>query len=193
MKVTEITNFLGLTNDNAKSGVDVPKVLQEPKPETKTLYTWTALSRPHNKNLDQKKIRTLIIIGIVISILLVAMQEFFMIIAVLSLVFVGYMLNQVPPEEVKYTITNLGVKYGELVYNWEEMKYYYFLEGHDMDVIAIDLVNILPGRLHITVQKSDKEKVSQLLSEYVTFLEKEPKTMIEHAYDSVADKIDLRA
>lgn len=193
MKLIDVTNLLGITSLDRDKPQDIqtPRVLKAPQETPKTLYTWTAVSRPEKKGLDQKKLRTLIIIGIMVSLLLVAMQQFFMILAVLSLIFVVYMLGQVPPEEMTYEINTQGVKYGNLMYYWEELKYFFPITENNHEVLAIDLVNGIPGRLFFTVTKENKKKVTDLLKDYVNYLDEAPKSFIDKAYDSMTEKIAL--
>jgi hypothetical protein len=198
MKLLDITNMLGVTNvlpskvrPEKVEDTETPKVMQEPKEPRKKLFAWKALSRPVSKGLDQKKIRTLILIGIFISLFLLALQEFFLILGVLSLIFVSYWINQIPPEEMEYEITNQGIKYGGLFYAWEELKYFYLTRQGDLDVAIIDLVRGVPGRLFFTINKGDVSKVTEILKEYVNYLEEEPKTFVDKAYDSMTTKLDL--
>lgn len=195
MKITDVTNLLGLTSTNSDKEVNEtvqPKVSAEaPIEERKTLLKWSAQSRSQLKNMDPKKIKTLMIIGIAVCVLLVAMQEFFLILGVLSLIFVSYALTQTPPDEVDYEITNQGVKYDSIFYPWANMRYFFFTNEVGLDTIAIDMLNTVPTRLFLTVSSKEKDKVTKLLSEYVNYLEEQPKTFMDKAYDSVMDKLDL--
>ena len=60
-----------------------------------------------------------------------------------------------------------------------------------MDVVAVDVTKGLPGRLYLTIDSDDKEKVGKLLNEYLTYLEEQPKTVADKAYDKVIDKVEL--
>lgn len=199
MDLISVTNYLGLTNHQKKGAVSKNSEHQEtedkktkyPKRERTTLYKWTAPSRPAKKQMNQKTTKTLIVIGGVIALLLVAMQEFFLILVALSLIFVSYMLQQVPAEEIEYEITNHGVKYADKLYFWDDLSNFFFVSVGNTKVVALDVLNDLPTRIFLTLNKEDKEKIKSLLEKHVEYLEEEPKTFFDKAYDSVANKLDL--
>lgn len=199
MDLINITNYLGLTNhqkkgfaqENSKNPETENIKTKYPKQERKTLYAWKALSRPTKKQMSQKTTKTLIIIGAVIALLLVAMQEFFLILVALSLIFVSYILQQIPAEEIEYEITNHGVKYAGKLYFWEDLSQFFFLNAEGMEIVALDVLNDLPARIYLTLSGGNREKVKKLLEEHIEFLEEEPKTFFDKAYDSISNRLDL--
>lgn len=156
------------------------------------LYSWNAVSRPTQQTINPKMTRTFIVIGVVISLVFVAMQQFFLIMGILSLVFVSYMLMQVPAEEVGYEISNLDLKYGERAYKWRELLQFFFMETAGMDVVAVDVREGLPSRLYLTLLPGDKEKIRHFLGDHLPYLEAEPKTFADKAYESVVGKLNLK-
>lgn len=200
MNIHDVTNMLGLTSHQPEErpvvNTEIKPKIQESPEETeprKTLYKWSAASRAHLKNMNPKKMKTLMIIGIAICVLLVAMQEFFLIFGILSVIFVSYMLGQAPMEEVTYEITNHGVRYDTMFYPWSTMRYFFVTTEVGTETVAIDMLNTLPARLYLTLNTGDKRKVSELLENYVNYLQEEPKTFVDKAYDSVMDKLDLES
>ncbi len=201
MKLRDVTNMLGIplpkSSNQTPPTQPATEATQPMQPINETIkreviYSWEAISRPVYAGLNPKMSRTLIVIGIVVSLFLVAMQQFFLIIGILSLVFVSYMLMQVPGETLKYEISNVDVKYGEHSYKWHELLRFFFLENSDVDVVAIDVKEGLPSRLYLTLLPGDREKVQNLLNEHLTYLESEPKTFADRAYESVVGKLNLK-
>ncbi len=193
MQISDVTNFFGISKSDDNSVVDAqtPKVLREPEEPRKVLYAWEANARPELKSLSKKKLKTLTVVGVAICVVLIAMQEFFLILGVLSLIFVSYMLTQTPPESVKYELTNKGVKFGEIFYSWENLKFFFFTNEAGSEAVAIDTVNTVPARLYLTIRREDRERVHEILHPFVNFLEEAPKTFVDKAYSSVMDKLDL--
>lgn len=194
MQISDVTNFFGMSKPDDKDPIDVqtPKVLKkEVEEERKVFYAWEAMARPELKSISKKKLKTLTVVGVGICVVLVAMQEFFLILGVLSLIFVSYMLTHTPPENVKYELTNKGVKFGEIFYSWENLKFFFFTNEAGTDAVAIDTVNTVPARLYLTIKAGDRDRVHELLLPYVNYLEQAPKTFVDRAYGSVMDKLDL--
>ncbi len=194
MQIIDVTNFFGLSKPEDKDPVDIqtPKALKtEIEEERKVFYAWEAMARPELKSISKKKLKTLTVVGVGICVVLIAMQEFFLILGVLSLIFVSYMLTHTPPESVKYELTNKGVKFGEIFYNWTNLKYFFFTNEAGVDAVAIDTVNTVPARLYLTIKAGDRDRVHELLAQYVNYLEQAPKTFVDRAYGSVMDKLDL--
>lgn len=191
MRVSDVTNFFGFTEIKPKPVHDEPKVEQEPEAPKKVLYSWKALSRPPRKRLGSKTSRNFIMIGVVICLLLLAMQLFWLILVIVSIIFVSYVLVQAPPEELEYEITTNGLSYGDRFYYWNEFKHFFFLERTDIKVIGIDLYDGLPTRVYLTIQEGDEEKVKNLLETYVHFLEQEQKSYMDKSYDWLVGKLEF--
>jgi len=157
----------------------------------KIFQVWEALARSHKKGMSLKLSRSFMMIGIVIALLLVIMQEFFLLFVIASLIFISNVLAKVPPEKVKYEISNHGILYGTDMYYWKDLKQFYFDEIDGLDLLVVDTRIALPGRLYITLQAGSKDKLQAYLDERLIFLESPPQTFLDKGYASVVDKFDL--
>jgi hypothetical protein len=193
MKLTDITNNLGLTNIKQEPQEKTPHVqTEQTKNEPRVVYlTWQALSRPQKKPMHQKTLKTLIIIGAIIGLLLAAMQQFFLIIVILSLIFISYMLSQVPGESIKYELTNEGINYADVFYSWADLRHFFFFTGSELDVIAVDIKDGIPARIYLTLPEGKRDEVKRILGDHIMFLEEEPKSFMDKAYESVLSRINL--
>jgi hypothetical protein len=192
MKLTDVTDRIGLSAGRPTEELEKAPEKEYVKPHKKeVLYSWEGLSRSERPKISKKASRTMLIIGIIVALLLLAMQEFWLVLAVLALIFASYMLAQVPPETVRYEITNQGITYIDRFYEWPELSHYFFMKQNDLDIVAVDVTKGLPGRLYLTINPVDKEKVSGLMNEHLTYLEEQPKTVADKAYDKVVDKVEL--
>ncbi len=162
-----------------------------PKEKRTTVYAWEAQSRPAIQQLNKKTTKTLMIIGIIVAILMLAMQEFMLILVVLSFVFVIYMIGQIPAETVKLEITNQGVVYNGTFYAWDELVHFFFIDRQGLEICVVDVKNGIPARLFMTMNPGDHEKIKGILEQHLTFLEEEPKTFADKTFEKVVGKLEL--
>src|SRR3989304_8523880 len=94
---------------------------EEHKEEKKEVFlTWVSPSRLF-KRRDREYFTNIGAIVFLLVIILIFAREFVLIAAVLSIVFLVYVLSTVPPEEVTHRITNLGIESAGHFYRWEEL------------------------------------------------------------------------
>lgn len=199
MKAKEIAKLLIAPSSNNKSGTPTQvEEMQElsdeqryPEKDRKVLYKWEARTNPVQTQLNNRATRTYIVMGIVISIVLVAMQEFLLIFAILSLIFVKYILSKTPTKIVSYELTNHGLMYDSKLYYWYKFKHFFISGLGGNDVFVLDLKNEMPGRIYLTINQQDKDKIKTIIEEYVFYLKEEPKTFVDKSYDFLMSKINL--
>jgi len=193
MQLKDITSFVGLTRK--KEEVIATGSAQNLDPasygEKVVLLTWTAPGRVI-KELSPKAIKTIVIIAVSVSLLFALMQEFFLIIVIASAGFLAYMLSKSPTPEVRHEVSTHGVWYaGEQFYYWHELKQFFFKNEGDALILCVDTVERLPGRLFMTINPSDLEKLKEIFSKHLLFLESEPKDFVSKAYSSAISKFSL--
>jgi len=194
MTLGDVTNFLGFTT---------PKKVQEPifavppsegtqavPIEKKVFLSWEVTERP-KFTLDKKTLKTVLVILAVISLLLVSMQEYFLVLVLASIIFICYVLSITPPGKVSHEISNKGVSFAGQFYGWHDLRQFFFYEKDGNDVLAVDTQNTFPVRLFFVLSGKDKDKIREYLSKYLTYIEEPPKNFMDKMYDSVASKINL--
>jgi hypothetical protein len=193
MNLPQISDFLGITNSRAKQQQQVPA---QPAPEAlgekQILLEWEALSRSEVKETSRKFTRTFTVIGVIVALLLILMQEFFLILIVISVLFVTHALSNTPAEKIKYQVSNHGVQVVEHLYYWSELKQFFFITKEDVQVLAIDTRLGLPGRLFLTIYPQDKDNLKEIFSNHLVYLEKEPKTFFDTAYDTILQRFSFQ-
>ena len=195
MELADITNFLGMTNiKKEKSRVAIAQTQavspREALGEKISLYAWEAISRPQ-KALDKKMIRTLIIIAVIFSLIFILMQEFLLVVLIASIIFMSYIIRATPAESLRYELNTHGVSYAGTLYYWYDLSRFFFKNTAGAEVLCVDTISGIPGRLYLTLNPGDREKVKEITEKYLNFLELEPKTFVDKAYDSVLDKISF--
>ena len=76
-----------------------------PRIQIKELYSWTAPSRTYRKKSKRWALNMLLTILIILVILLF-LRQFILMAVVLSLGFLAYVIDAIPPEEVGHRLTN---------------------------------------------------------------------------------------
>jgi hypothetical protein len=189
MRLTEITDYLGFTvSASRKEAEEIQREKTEPKGPKEVYMKWEALSRPQSQFLDVRISRALLMIGIVVGLLLVVMQEFMLILFLASVAFFGYVLSKMSPEKVAYEISSHGISYGDDLYYWDELKQFFFQQSGEFVILNVDTKNGLPGRLFLTIEHKNKDKLKALLEERLHFLQEAPKEMFDGLFDKVRGK-----
>ena len=144
--------------------------------EVKELYSWKSPERlfiPRNK----KWFTYVIALVLLLSLILLFLQQFIIIAPVLAIAFVSYILASVPPEEMKHALTTQGLNSGGHSYLWQELGDFWFTTKHGETLIHIDTYLNFPRRLIILLGKAEKEKIKEIMVQYIPFREI-PKTSV---------------
>ena len=188
MKLMDIANFITY-GGKKREQPQAPIVVTHPEDiygENKVLLSWKADSRPVKKAFNQKFIRTGIVIGVVVALLLAMMQEFFLILVVVSVVFISYVLSNAPIEVVENELTTHGVKTAGQFFYWHELK-----KSSDVELLAVDVLDKLPGRLFLSFSQDDRVAIKEIFAKHITYVEEEPLTAIDKLYFRFLDKFNF--
>ncbi len=190
MKIPSITKFLDIENPRDRLGPPkVEEIDRENLPPKEVFLTWDYTVSAENKKWINKRLyRPILIIGIVVGLLLLIMKEFFVMLMIGSIIFFMQALQKMNPENVKYEINNHGILVGDSVYYWNKLRRYFFISRDGNEVLSIDTVLGFPGRIFIYFNSVDKEKIKGILDRYLHFLDAEPRTFLDDAYEKVTKK-----
>lgn len=195
MQIKDVTSFIGLTRKKdafaPADGVSVAPVDPKSYGEKIIEHTWLAPNRVV-KEMSQRSAKTLIVIAVSVSLLFALMQEFLLIIVIASAGFLYYMLSKSPATEVKHEVSNHGVWYaGEQFYYWHELKQFFFKTDGIGTILCADTIEKLPGRIFLNIDPANKEKLKEIFSKRLVFLEEEPKGLVDKMYGSAISKFAL--
>ena len=193
MKYPTIADFLDLKNPKDSLGPSkVEEMNKEALPPKEVFMSWEyQLSSQDRKSVSKRFSRPLLIIGIFLGFVLLIMQQFYVIIAIGSLIFFFQAIMKMSPQDIRYEISNHGIMIGDNLYYWDKLRRFYFLQKDNVEVVAIDTVLGLPGRIYISYENRDKVKIKEVLERHLHFLQSEPKTFFDNAYDRVLKKFSL--
>jgi hypothetical protein len=163
------------------------KNTETPPPEEVHL-TWKSPSRLFKKRNKEYFTNVAAIVFLLVVILVFA-REYMFILAVLSVVFFIYVTSTVAPEEIEHRLTNLGIESGGRFYRWGEMVDFWYEEqwGQVMMVIR----SVARGRVMILINPQDKEKIREIVVQYVPFREQPPTNWMDNASRWISEKVPL--
>ena len=157
--------------------------------ERKEVYlTWNSPSRLFKKR-DREYFTNVGAIVFLLIIILVFAREFLLIAAVVSIVFLIYVLSTVPPENVEHRITNLGIESAGHFYRWEQLGEFWFEEQWGQ--VLLKLRPIMGPHIIILLADQDKAHVRELVAKHIPFREQPEKNWVDNAASWLTKKIPL--
>ncbi len=152
------------------------------------LYSWSSPSRLFKKR-DKEYFTNIGAIVFLLIVILLFAREFLLIAAVVSVVFLIYVLSTVPPEEVEHAITNLGIDSAGHFYRWEEFFDFWFEEQWGQTLLVL---NPKRGtRVIILLGHADGKKVRELIAQHIPFREAPEKSWVDNAATWLSEKVPL--
>ncbi len=150
--------------------------------------SWVSASRLFKKR-DREYFTNIAAIVFLLSVILVFAREFVLIAAVLSVVFLIYVLSTVPPEDVPHRITNLGIESAGQFYRWEQLYEFWYEEQWGQTMLV--LRPLVGPRVIILLGTQKKETVREHIARHIPFREKPEKSWVDHAARWLTEKIPL--
>jgi hypothetical protein len=141
--------------------------------EEKMLIEWEAAERSFKKRNRDFWI-TAVAILILVSVIFIFIKEFFLVIALGSLLFLGYVLSTVPPGMAKYKITNRGIYFGEQFYPWEILERFWFKNSLDSEMIHFGTLMQFPRVISMVIMAEDKEKIKEIVVKRIPMIQESP-------------------
>lgn len=168
--------------------MDNPAVNEEKEKKEEVYVEWVSPSRLFKKR-DREYFTNIGAIVFLLSVILVFAREFVLIAAVLSIVFLIYVLSTIPPEEVKHKITNLGIESAGAFYRWEQLFDFWFEEQWGQTMLVIR--PIMMPRTTILLGGQDRNTVREYIAKHIPFREAPQKTWVDNAASWLTKKIPL--
>ncbi len=163
------------------------EIQEEPKQEEVYLI-WTSPSRLFKKR-DKEYFTNILAIVFLLSVILVFAREFVLIAAVLSIVFLIYVLSTVPPEDVKHKITSLGLGTGKHFYRWEELVDFWFEKQWGQTMLVAR--HYMQPRTIILLGQQDEAEARDLIAKHIPYRETPEKSWVDNAASWLSKKIPL--
>ena len=141
--------------------------------DEKIRFEWIAPERAYQKK-DRDFWITVISILVLVSVILFFVKEFFLIISLISALFLYYVLSTVPPQDIKYKLTNRGVYFGENRYEWSLFTRFWFKTSLSNEMIHFETILRFPQQISLVINKEDKDKIKELVVKKLPLIEESP-------------------
>jgi len=149
--------------------------MYRPLPE-EDLVVWTAPSRVF-KTRTRRFFTTIIVIGLLISMILFFAGQVLPVAVVISIIFMVYALSVFPPSMVNIRVTTYGIRVDSELFFWEEMGRFWLETKHNQKLVMIE-TSKFPGRIMLLLADQSPEMMTELFSE-VLLNERPPLTQFE--------------
>jgi hypothetical protein len=141
--------------------------------DEKVKFEWESAERSYKKR-DKDFWITVISILVLTSVILFFIKEFFLIIALMSALFLYYVLSTVPPQKLKYKITNRGIYFGETRYEWELLSRFWMTKSLDSEMIHFETLLRFPKQISLVINLEDKDKIKEIVIKKLPLIEESP-------------------
>lgn len=113
-------------------------VKAKPIEKEKTLLIWDGPERPF-KQRDRKFYTSMVSVGLVLLLFLLFAGQFILIIVLLAVLFASYALYSVPPKNISYVLTDVGVSVADTKYLWSDFLSHSVGKTLDQNLISLEL------------------------------------------------------
>lgn len=145
-----------------------------PVKEEKILFEWEALERPYQRKDREFWTTVLSVLGLV-CLILFFVKEWFLIAAIIALVFLYYVLTTVPPQKAKYKITTKGfyITPSQRI-DWDLLRRFWFDQKWGHRLLHLETWLNFPRVVSVVITEKDEKKISQTLEKYLPQEESSP-------------------
>ena len=170
-----------------------PREIFEKYGEKKTVFSWSAQVKFNKFSLNNRSIRSLSIIGVVIALILAMMGEIMLLMVIGSLIFAVVVFNRSDNMDGEYLITTHGVVLEEKIYYWYQLDKFFFTDQEGAGkILVLDTYMTFPKRLFLPLSPDlNVANLQEYLSQHIMFIKEAPSDALDRTYKSVMNKFDL--
>ncbi len=155
----------------------------------KILYEWDAPERSYQKK-DKDFWITAIALLILVSVILFFVKEFLLIVALISILFLYYVLSTVPPQMIHMKISNKAVYFGEVRYLLGDLENFCFKKNLSSEQILFGTMLRFPRQIAMVIDETDKETIKSIVEKRIPYVENPP-AFIDKLTKWFADRLPL--
>jgi hypothetical protein len=141
--------------------------------EERIKMEWEAPERAFQKR-DKDFWITAVAMLVLVSVILFFVKEFFLIMALVSILFLYYVMSTVSPKNIKYKITNRGIYFGESHYEWELFYRFWFKKSLSTEMIHFETILRFPRQISLVINEEDKDKIKEIVVKKLPMVEESP-------------------
>ena len=159
---------------------------------TQVIMEWEAPERMFETK-SREYYRKIAVIIIFVMLLLIIIKELILMIVLVALFFAVYVFHTIPPRNIRHQITTNGINYAsEHLYGWAELKSFFIKKQKDTNILNINTVMPLPGRILMLLGKdTSSQEISDILNQYISIVEKPEEEPLDKISSAIARRIKL--
>ncbi len=144
-----------------------------------TIFSWHAPLRAYKKK-SKGVLRFYLALALLLSLIVFFWGEKILVLPIWALLFLFYTLTITKPPAVENGITKFGIETVGKTYRFENLSYFYFTKRFDYYMLVIVAHPPFSYHLYFVVpDEATKEKITEILSDYLVFQEYPPKTLTD--------------
>jgi hypothetical protein len=132
------------------------------------LFEWEAPDR-YEYSFDNKSFVVVIALSLVLILFLAILGKYFLMAALISLLFFIYVVFSTKPNMIKNRITARGVEYDDKLYEWFMLDSFYFTKKKEQNFLIVNTKLSFPSTLIMLLDEKDRLPIFLLLQEYVLY------------------------
>jgi hypothetical protein len=166
--------------DVIEERVELEEDISQPKKVVQNikLFEWEAPER-YEYSFNDKSFIIVIAISLVLILFLAILQKYFLMAALISLLFFIYVVFSTKPSKVKHKITARGIDFNNKLYEWFMLDNFYFTKKKDQNFLIVNTKLRLPSTLIMLLDEDDRLPIFLLLQEYVLYKEIKKQNRLE--------------
>ena len=145
------------------SDVPTKKVVQNIK-----LFEWEAPDR-YEINFESKSFWVVLSISLLFVLFLAILQQYYLMAAIIALLFFIYVIGTNKPNTIKHKITARGIDTGGRVYEWFMLNNFWFSIKNGQYLLIVETKLRYPRALIMLLDQADKDALFVLLQEKVLY------------------------
>lgn len=132
------------------------------------VYEWEAFDRKQVK-FNDKGFLIVVVASLLFSLLLAILENYFLMAAIMSMLFLLYVFGTTKPSKVKHKVTARGIDTGGFLYEWFMLDSFFFSKKDDTIFLVLETKLNIPKVLILLVEKEEKDALFVLLQERVLY------------------------
>ena len=132
------------------------------------LFEWEAPDR-YEYSFDDKSFIIVIAISLVLILFLAILGKYYLMAALISLLFFIYVVFSTKPLRIKHKITARGIDFNNKLYEWFMLDSFYFTKRKDQNFLIVNTKLRFPNSLIMLLDEDDRLPIFLLLQEYVLY------------------------
>lgn len=132
------------------------------------IFEWKAPDR-YEFSFDSKEFTIIVAISLVLILFLAIVGKFFLMAALISLIFFIYVLGTTKPLMIKHKITARGIDFNDKLYEWHMFTDFYFTKRNKQNFLIVNTKLRFPSTLVLLLDEKDRLPLFLLLQEFVLY------------------------